>query len=99
MRVVVVCCVAHTFLLLGLLVADGEADGDGGVQHVAVAVAAVAQQGVQGVGALLQQHGLLQARQVLTTRLVVAAQHVLHQRLLLLIHTQSDTVRYMRTDT
>lgn len=85
----------RTFLLLGLLVADGEADGDAGVQHVAVAVAAVAQQGVQGVGVLLQQHGLLQTRQVLPARLVVAAQHVLHQGLLLHARTDRQTQTFL----
>lgn len=72
-----------TFFLLGLLVADGEADGDAGVEDVAVAVAAVAQEGVEGVGALLQKHSLLQVHQVLPARLKVTAQHVLHQGLLL----------------
>lgn len=72
-----------TFLLLGFLVADGEADGDAGVEDVAVAVTAVTQQSVQSVRVLLQQHGLLQTDQVLPARLVITAQHVLHQRLLL----------------
>lgn len=67
-----------TFLLLGLLVADGEADGDAGVEDVAVAVAAVAQKGVEDVGTLLQEYSLLQVHQVLTTGLKVTTQHVLH---------------------
>ncbi len=72
-----------TFLLLGFLVADREADRDAGVEDVAVAVTAVTQQSVQSVRVLLQQHGLLQIDQVLPARLVITAQHVLHQRLLL----------------
>ena len=72
-----------TFLLLGLLVADGEADRHGGMEDVAVAVTAVAQQRAQRLAALVQQKGLLQVHQVLTARLVVAAQNVLHQGLLL----------------
>lgn len=72
-----------TFLLLGFLVADGEADGHTGVEDVAVSVTAVPQQSVQSVRVLLQQHGLLQTDQILPARLVITAQDVLHQSLLL----------------
>lgn len=72
-----------TFLLLGFLVADREADRHTGMKDIAVAVTAVTQQSIQSVRVLLQQHGLLQTDQVLPARLVITAQHVLHQRLLL----------------
>ena len=48
------------------------------MEDVAVAIAAVAQQGAEGLAALVQEEGLLQVHQVLPARLVVAAQDVLH---------------------
>lgn len=82
-----------TFLLLGFLVADGEADGDAGVEDIAVAVTAVTQQSVQSVRVLLQQHGLLQTDQVLPARLVITTQNVLHQRLLLKSRANNTSTR------
>ena len=72
-----------TFLLFGLLVTNREADGDGGMEDVAVSITAMIQKGSEGLAALIQQEGLLQVHQVLPTRLVVTTQHMLHQRLFL----------------
>lgn len=72
-----------TFLLFGLFVADWEADRNSSMEDVAVSITSVAQKGSEGLAALIQEEGLLKVHQVLPTCLIVAAQHMLHQRLFL----------------
>lgn len=67
------------------------------MEDVAVAVAAVAQEGVEDVGTLLQEYSLLQVHQVLTTGLKVTTQHVLHQRLLLETQVEQSYLKCIST--
>lgn len=72
-----------TFFFFGLFVTKRKTDRDSSVEDVSISITAVVQDGTQSLAALIQQEGLLQVYQVLTTGLVVTAQNMLHQCLFL----------------
>lgn len=72
-----------TFLLFGLFVTNREADGDSSMEDIAVSITSMIQQSSKGLATLIQQEGLLKVHQILSTRFIVTAQHMLHQCLFL----------------